>query len=92
MDGGGGYEGWRWIFILEGIATVLVAFIAYFLIHDYPETARFLTDQERQWVIHRLRHQYAAGQAQFSSDEKFKWKYVRDAVTDWQVYVAIMGG
>jgi uncharacterized membrane protein len=91
MDGVGGYEGWHWIFILEGIATVLVVFIAYFLIHDYPETARFLTDQERQWVIHRLRHHYAAGQAQFSSDEKFRLKYVRNAVTDWQVYVAIMG-
>ncbi|KAJ0412951.1 major facilitator superfamily domain-containing protein [Aspergillus carlsbadensis] len=90
MDGVGGYEGWRWIFILEGIATVLVAFIAYFLIHDYPETARFLTDQERQWVLHRLRHQYAAGQAQFSSNEKFKWKYVKDALMDWQIYIAIM--
>ncbi|KAL2852230.1 major facilitator superfamily domain-containing protein [Aspergillus pseudodeflectus] len=90
MDGVGGYEGWRWIFILEGIATVLVACVAYFLIHDSPETANFLSDEERQWVIYRLRHQYSTGEGQFSNNEKFKWKYVKDALIDWQVYAAII--
>lgn len=37
MDGVGGKPGWSWIFILEGIATVLVAFFAKWLIHDSPE-------------------------------------------------------
>lgn len=30
MDGVGSLEGWRWIFILEGLLTVVVAVIAYF--------------------------------------------------------------
>src|ERR1700709_2452901 len=61
MDGVGGLEGWRWIFILEGIVTVLVAFLAFFVLHDFPETATFLTEEERAFVVYRLKYQ---GQAQ----------------------------
>jgi len=38
MDGVAGRGGWSWIFILEGIATLLVAFVAYWAINDYPRT------------------------------------------------------
>lgn len=61
MDGVGGYEGWRWIFILEGLLTVIVAFLAFFVLHDFPETATFLTEEERAFVVYRLKFQ---GQAQ----------------------------
>lgn len=58
MDGVGGYEGWRWIFILEGLVTVIVAAIAFFLLYDYPETASFLTEEEKAFVAHRLKYDY----------------------------------
>lgn len=54
MDGVGGYEGWRWIFILEGLLTVVVAFISFWVLPDYPDTAKFLTPREREFVIWRL--------------------------------------
>jgi len=38
MKGVGGRGGWSWIFILEGILTLLVAFVAYWAINDYPRT------------------------------------------------------
>jgi MFS family permease len=38
MKGVGGKPGWAWIFILEGLATIIVAFFAKFLINDSPET------------------------------------------------------
>lgn len=38
MDNVAGYEGWRWIFILEGIATVAVAAVSFWMLHDYPHT------------------------------------------------------
>ncbi|KAL2855820.1 major facilitator superfamily domain-containing protein, partial [Aspergillus pseudodeflectus] len=59
MDGVGNYAGWRWIFILEGILTVLVGVVAPFFMYDFPETAKFLTEEERQYVIHSLRSQTA---------------------------------
>ncbi|KKZ61720.1 hypothetical protein EMCG_03749 [[Emmonsia] crescens] len=87
MDGIAGLEGWRWIFILEGILTVVVAIMAFFLIQDYPETAKFLTEEERAWAIHRLRHQYSDTAVK---TEKFQWKYVKDALLDWQIYLSLI--
>ncbi|KAL1999602.1 hypothetical protein VTN02DRAFT_4287 [Thermoascus thermophilus] len=90
MDGVGGYSGWRWIFILEGLATIVVAVGAYFVIYDFPDTASFLTEEERAWVIHRLRYQGSDGARRVVEDEEFKWRYVKDALTDWQVYLALV--
>ncbi|EHK22573.1 uncharacterized protein TRIVIDRAFT_191312 [Trichoderma virens Gv29-8] len=90
MDGVGGLAGWRWIFILEGIATVLVAVLAFFFLHDFPETAKFLTEEERAFVVHRLKYQGQVEQAEVAQAEEFEWKYVREAFTDWQVWVNIL--
>ena len=54
MDGISGYSGWRWIFIIEGLFTCVVAFISRWLIPDWPETAKFLNGHEREVLIHRL--------------------------------------
>ncbi|KAF4463501.1 hypothetical protein FALBO_9666 [Fusarium albosuccineum] len=54
MDGIAGYGGWRWIFILEGIATVIIAIFSYWIVPDWPESAKFLNDDERALLIDRL--------------------------------------
>ena len=51
MDGDRGYNAWRWVFILEGIATILIGFMAFFALTDFPEEARWLTEEERKFVI-----------------------------------------
>jgi hypothetical protein len=90
MDGVGGYAGWRWIFILEGILTVLVAISAFFLVHDFPEIAKFLTPEERAWAAHRLKYQGSAKSGRkVAESSHFKWKYVREALSDWQVYASL---
>lgn len=93
MDGVGGYEGWRWIFILEGIVTVVVAVMAFFIVHDFPETASFLTEEERAFVVFRLKYQGQAqgkgGSRQVAQAEEFKWEYVWQAFRDWQIWVNI---
>lgn len=47
MDNVGGYSAWRWIFILEGLLTLLVATVAFFVLPDWPEQARFLSESEK---------------------------------------------
>lgn len=100
MDGVGGLEGWRWIFILEGLVTVVVAIVSYFLLYDFPETAGFLTEEERAFVVYRLRYQgqvastttttaEGPASAKVAQSEEFQWKYVWQAFTDWQIYVNI---
>lgn len=96
MDGVGGLEGWRWIFILEGIATVIVAVMSFFLLYDFPETASFLTEEERAFVVFRLKYQghaesdsESASHVRVAEAEEFKWSYVWDAFKDWQLWVNV---
>ncbi|KAL6242109.1 hypothetical protein RBB50_011021 [Rhinocladiella similis] len=55
LDGHAGYSGWRWIFIIEGVATVLIALVGTFIIPDWPDTAKFLNEEERKLLNARLR-------------------------------------
>jgi len=73
------------VFILEGIATVVVAIVAFFAIYDFPETASFLTEEEREYVVHRLKYDGT----NVAMDNEFRWKYVRQAFCDWQIYLSL---
>ena len=54
MDGVGGYEGWRWIFIIEGLITIAIAGAAFFLIAPWPEECNFLKLDEKELLLKRL--------------------------------------
>ncbi|KAJ7179140.1 MFS transporter [Mycena filopes] len=54
MDGIGGLEGWRWIFILEGLATVVSAFIAAWVLPESIAGAKFLTEEEKAFALGRF--------------------------------------
>ncbi|GAB7363954.1 hypothetical protein MBLNU230_g4516t1 [Neophaeotheca triangularis] len=81
MDGIAGLAGWSWIFIIEGIITFLVAIFAFFYLSDYPSTAKFLTQDERDEVVRRLEEDRASLADHF--DMQFFW----DAVKDWKIWV-----
>jgi len=49
-----GLEGWRWLFILEGIPAVLLGLITIFYLTDRPEQARWLTPEQRDWISGEL--------------------------------------
>lgn len=56
MSGVGGYNGWRWIFILEGIVTIALGIGAYFILPDSPShSKRWLTALEIRYL--NLLHQ-----------------------------------
>jgi sugar phosphate permease len=77
MNGVGGLAGWQWIFILEGLLTVVVAISAFFILHDFPDTAGFLTVEEKAWVVHRLKYQGSKKSGRkIAETEHFEWKYV----------------
>ncbi|MGG0026873.1 MFS transporter [Bacillus safensis subsp. osmophilus] len=47
--------GWRWMFILEGAPAVILGFVTYFYLTDRPEQAKWLTAEEKNWLMSELR-------------------------------------
>ncbi|KAF4121913.1 Major Facilitator Superfamily [Geosmithia morbida] len=58
LHGRGGLQGWRWIFTLEGVFTVVLGLASYWLLVDFPDSKRknwsFLSERERRWVVDRI--------------------------------------
>ncbi|KAI9018822.1 major facilitator superfamily domain-containing protein [Hyaloraphidium curvatum] len=56
MNGAGGLAGWRWLFILEGIPTILMGIATWFYLPDYPQTAHrwLFTERQTDVILARL--------------------------------------
>ena len=54
LDGQLGLQGWQWLFLLEGIPSVLVGIAVLWLLPDRPSDARWLPEAEREWLEQRL--------------------------------------
>lgn len=55
LDHFGGLESWRMIFAIEGIITCGVSIVAFFTLTDRPETARWLSSEEKTLAIARVK-------------------------------------
>lgn len=86
MDGVGGKPGWAWIFILEGIVTILFGFASFWMVQDFPDEAKFLSPEDRLRVYHRLK----ADQQASAEHEAFKWSYAWASLKDWKTYMYAM--
>lgn len=83
MAGIGDKAAWSWIFILEGLATVIAGAVSFWIIVDFPDDATFLSEAERTVVIRRLQ-----GDDQFSAaGERLRWKNIVASVMDWKTYL-----
>jgi MFS transporter, ACS family, tartrate transporter len=57
-----GMRGWRWLFILEGIPAIVFGAITIFYLTDWPRQARWLRDDEREWIETELEREKQAKQ------------------------------
>ncbi|KAJ7713460.1 MFS general substrate transporter [Mycena olivaceomarginata] len=78
--------GWSWIFILEGIATVAVGLLAFFILVDFPATAKFLTLEERSFIVWRKKYDNSS----VGEEEHFEMRHLVSALIDWQVWLHIL--
>jgi ACS family tartrate transporter-like MFS transporter len=60
MNGVLGLAGWKWLFIFEGIPSVVLGFITYYYLTDSPAKAEWLEPNERQWLQAQLDHERAS--------------------------------
>ncbi len=49
-----GWSGWRWIFILEGLPSIILGVITLFYLTDWPHEAKWLPEDERKWITDEL--------------------------------------
>ena len=51
LDGLFGLRGWQIMYIAEAIPTVVIGVLTYFVLTDRPQQAKFLTEEERNWLV-----------------------------------------
>lgn len=80
MAGLANYNGWRWIFIMEGIITSLIGLAGFVFTVDFPDQThkawRFLSEQETAFIVRRINRD-----RQDAEPEKFAFrKFLRPAL------------
>ncbi|KAF4922841.1 putative transporter [Colletotrichum viniferum] len=82
MDGAGGLAGWKWLFILQGAVTFVIAVVGYFLLPDFPQNTRWLTQEERDLAYNRMELDTVANKGETST-----WNGLKQAAKDPMVWI-----
>src|SRR5215470_7844184 len=64
MNGMGGLGGWQWLFLIEGIPSIFLAFVTLVYLPDGPAKASWLSAEEKKWIIDRLEKERTDGSGQ----------------------------
>ncbi|CDO74469.1 hypothetical protein BN946_scf184979.g24 [Trametes cinnabarina] len=81
MNGVRSMEAWRWLFLFEGAPCCVCAIFTWFVFPDFPETVTWLSAEERELAVERIKGVASLGQ------HKLSWGEARDTLTDWRLYV-----
>jgi MFS family permease len=86
-DGIGGYEGWRWIFLLEGIVTVILGVSCFFLLVDSPAlSTRWLKPDEIRF-LELQRFIKDGGKFAQEQESNMLWKDLKMVLCNWRLYM-----
>lgn len=73
-----GLRNWQWMFLVQGGITVIVGLMAYFILVSHPQNAKWLTNHEKQMLIHALE----ADQQQAVHEQSS----LKQVLMDWRVW------
>ena len=80
MDGANGWRGWQWLFLLEGIPSVIIGVLVFVLLPNGPRSAKWLTPQQQELIVQRMQEDDAG------KDELVKRHSFMDAFKDGRVW------
>ncbi|KAK4167141.1 putative transporter [Cladorrhinum sp. PSN259] len=86
MHGIANLPGWAWIFILEGLLTIVVGIASFWMVYDFPDEARFLSDQDRARVVRRLKLDKQSSAEHESYHNSALW----DSLKDWKMWLGMV--
>ncbi|RDW67144.1 putative MFS transporter [Aspergillus mulundensis] len=81
MNQAQGLSAWRWLFIIEGAPSLASAVLVWFILPDYPETASWLSAEEKALAAERLAIEGSKGAA-----KAMTWEDAREVLLDWRLY------
>jgi sugar phosphate permease len=84
-----GLAGWQWIFLIEGLVPVALSLIIWKILPDSPETASFLTQAERDFLVNRLATETGSGAGKVTNQDRITTKHVVAGLSDWKIWAAI---
>ncbi|OSS51349.1 hypothetical protein B5807_03897 [Epicoccum nigrum] len=87
LDGAAGWRGWRWIILINGIPTVLTALVVPFVLPNSPETASFLTEEDRSNLV--LLRELEVGQTKAA--QLLHKDDVKAGALDWKTWAFAIG-
>lgn len=85
MSGTAGLSGWRWLFILQGIPTFVLAIISVFILPDEPLKTWWLSEAERQLAHSRIKSDTVESRANTNV-----WKGLKECARDKNLWVLIV--
>lgn len=83
MDGVSGVAGWRWVYIIEGIFSIVCAIAVWFGLPNDPSNAYFLNAEEKQMMKYR-----AEQRKKYMGSDKFDWEEVKIEFRDPKLYIS----
>ena len=63
LEGHGGLHGWQWLFLMEGVPTILLGVSVLFLLRDHPKDAPWLSEAEKKFLEEELERDRKEGGA-----------------------------
>jgi len=88
MEGVLGHRAWRWLYWIEGAATMVIAIAAIFILPDLPHNTRGFTEEERAVAVLRMTED--VGEADEDSAEESVFAGLIMAVKDAKIYVLML--
>jgi len=79
LDNSAGLHGWQWLFLLEGIPSVIMGVSVLFYLTDYPRDAKWLADDQRDWLVSHLHAEEQQRLQQHNADRL-------SAILQWRVW------
>ena len=64
MNGIAGFRGWQWLFLIEGAPTLLLAILVPLVLADRPRDAKWLSEDQKQWIEETLDKERKAVEAE----------------------------
>ncbi|CAI7664772.1 unnamed protein product [Penicillium discolor] len=91
LDDTHGIRGWRWLFVVEGVATAGVSLIVHWTLLDYPHSSRGLSPEERKLAQQRLLQDGIADQGDPKTSNTSILVLLLKALSNWRTWVLVPG-